>query len=82
MKFLVGNKADLINERKISKEEANKYAEEHNLPYIETSAKEGFGVEELFDMTIKHFLGRCDSQDNNEKNIKLDQSSGNDGCCF
>ena len=36
LKFLVGNKTDLEEQRVIQKEEANKFAEEHNLPYIET----------------------------------------------
>ena len=82
MKFLVGNKADLIKERQITKEEANKFAEEFNLPYIETSAKEGLGVEELFDMATKCFLEKCDSQENKEKNINLERPTEKDSCCF
>ena len=56
LKFLVGNKTDLEEQRVIQKEEANKFAEEHNLPYIETSAKEGFNIEELFDKSLDKYL--------------------------
>ena len=46
---LVGNKSDLINERQISKEAAEKTAKEHGMiKYIETSAKSGDNIIELF----------------------------------
>ena len=45
--FLVGNKID-IQERKINKEEAEKFAEENNMKYFETSAKTGDGIKETF----------------------------------
>ena len=44
LKFLVGNKLDLSDKRVIKKEDIEKYAEEHNLPYIETSANEGVNI--------------------------------------
>ncbi len=52
--MLVGNKIDLVNERVVSKERAEKYAESlsewlgWNVPYMETSAKTGENVEESF----------------------------------
>ena len=49
---LVGNKCDLDDERKISYEEAKNYAEENNIFYIETSAKENKNVSELMDNII------------------------------
>ena len=45
--FLVGNKSDLVDERKVTYEEAKQYADEHELPYIETSAKEGININEI-----------------------------------
>ncbi|MHA2406663.1 MAG: Rab family GTPase [Candidatus Hermodarchaeia archaeon] len=46
---LVGNKADLINERQISKEAAEKALADHNmLFYTETSAKSGTNIIQLF----------------------------------
>ena len=46
--FLVGNKIDL-SERTVSYDEAKQFADENNLEYFETSAKEGTGVNEVFE---------------------------------
>eukprot|EP00850_Spirogloea_muscicola_P001390 SM000005S17187 [mRNA] locus=s5:614408:616792:- [translate_table: standard] len=45
---LAGNKADLDNARKVTAEEAQGYAEEHGLFFMETSAKSAENVNELF----------------------------------
>ena len=48
--FIVGNKVDLKEFRKISKEEGNKYVNDNNYKFfIETSALEKLNVKELFD---------------------------------
>ncbi|NVM52380.1 MAG: GTP-binding protein [Candidatus Helarchaeota archaeon] len=46
--LLVGNKIDLVEERKISYEEGNKLADELGLSYLETSAKTGDNVNRAF----------------------------------
>jgi small GTP-binding protein len=54
---LVGNKADLTNERQITKEEAEKVAKEHNmLFYAETSAKSGENIIQLFTDIAQNLL--------------------------
>ena len=66
----------------MNKEEVEKFAEEHNLPYIETSAKEGVNIEELFDNSLTKYLMGIHYK-NEEKNIKLDQVKKNEnGCCM
>ncbi|KDQ15622.1 hypothetical protein BOTBODRAFT_31513 [Botryobasidium botryosum FD-172 SS1] len=45
---LCGNKSDLEARRQVTKEEAQKYAEEEGLLWTETSAKSGEGVTEIF----------------------------------
>ncbi len=50
---LVGNKIDIADQRKISLEEAQTYAKEKNLIYIETSAKTGISVPDLFANVIE-----------------------------
>jgi len=47
-KLLVGNKCDLSNDRKVSSEEAKDFADQLNLEFLETSAKESTNVEEAF----------------------------------
>ena len=83
-KFLVGNKSDLVDKRQITYEEANQYANEHKLPYIETSAKEGININELFDSSIKTYLTNTKNF-RGEKNIKLNSQSTNsserNSCC-
>jgi len=45
---LVGTKCDMIYHRVVDKEVATKLAKDNNLKYMETSAKDGTGVNELF----------------------------------
>ena len=46
--LLVVSKSDLIEERKITKEEIESFVETYNLEYIESSAKNNINVEEAF----------------------------------
>lgn len=85
--ILVGNKADLP--RQVSEEEAQKLAEEYNLKYYETSAKENNGVDQAFLDLAQMALIRFNSGENTNtdpKGVDLkqqghaqDKSSG--GCC-
>eukprot|EP00992_Anisonema_acinus_P011537 TRINITY_DN7496_c0_g1_i1.p1 TRINITY_DN7496_c0_g1~~TRINITY_DN7496_c0_g1_i1.p1 ORF type:complete len:201 (+),score=36.94 TRINITY_DN7496_c0_g1_i1:52-654(+) len=45
---LTGNKCDLVDQRKVSLEESQGYAEDNGLLYLETSAKAGINVHEVF----------------------------------
>jgi small GTP-binding protein len=45
---LVGNKVDLKDDRLVDENEAREYAEEQQLLYFETSAKENIAVEDVF----------------------------------
>ena len=54
--YLVGNFADMQDEREVSYEEALNFAREENFGhYVETSAKTGQNVQELFQTLTKHF---------------------------
>jgi Ras-related protein Rab-2A len=46
--MLVGNKNDLIEKRKVSYEKGIEFAQRNNINFIETSAKSGENVENLF----------------------------------
>jgi Ras-related protein Rab-2A len=51
--MLVGNKGDLEHRRQVSKEEGQKFADEHGLIFLETSAKTAANVEEAFIQTAQ-----------------------------
>ena len=47
--FLIGNKIDLADSRKVTEEEAIKFKDDYMLNlYMETSAKTGFNAREIF----------------------------------
>eukprot|EP01119_Soliformovum_irregulare_P003974 TRINITY_DN149_c0_g1_i1.p1 TRINITY_DN149_c0_g1~~TRINITY_DN149_c0_g1_i1.p1 ORF type:complete len:224 (-),score=42.08 TRINITY_DN149_c0_g1_i1:174-845(-) len=46
--MLVGNKTDLADKRQVSVEEGEARAKEHEIMFIETSAKAGFNIKALF----------------------------------
>ena len=50
--FIIGNKIDKIEERKVSTEQGEKLAQEFNLPFFEASAKSGENVDEIFKSNI------------------------------
>ena len=47
-RLLVGNKADLVDERKVSVDEGEALAKQFGIPFMETSAKESSNVEKMF----------------------------------
>lgn len=51
---LVGNMADLSEQRAISEEEGRAFAKEHGLLFYETSAKSGQNVETVFSAIAQH----------------------------
>ena len=55
--ILCGNKIDLNNKRIVPKEEGEKFAQDNNIAYAETSATTGEGINELFNTIISNF---CD----------------------
>lgn len=47
-KLLIGNKSDLVSKKVVDTEMAKSFADSHNIPFIETSAKNATNVEEAF----------------------------------
>lgn len=58
--MLVGNKADLETRRTVSTEEGMKFAAEHNLLFLETSAKTGMNVDASFENTTRAILDKIE----------------------
>lgn len=50
--MLIGNKADLIDDRDVSSEYATEFAEENGIPYFEISAKTEDNVKSAMDSFI------------------------------
>ncbi|OMJ65506.1 hypothetical protein SteCoe_38100 [Stentor coeruleus] len=68
--ILVANKVDLDSQRVVTREEAERFARDNKLLYIETSAKTAFNVSETFIRTGKEVLqkilnGEIDTSTNN-----------------
>ena len=70
--ILVGNKIDLEEKRVVTREEAEKYAEDNNINYLEVSAKTGEGILDLFNEVTKGTMDKVfNDQDNNEDKEKI-----------
>ena len=65
--ILVGNKIDLAGQRQVTKEEGERKAKEYNIPFYETSCKEGININEVFSRITKDILNKNGNIDNNRK---------------
>ena len=54
--MMIGNKCDLVEEREVSREEAEQLAKQLGLKYFETSAKSGSNVEAIFEELAKDMI--------------------------
>ena len=71
--ILLGNKSDLENSRKVSKDEGEKFTKEHKLDmFFETSAKTGYTVQMVFFEIAKLFYKQYKEQQN-EVEKKLEE---------
>ncbi|XP_044079590.1 ras-related protein Rab-6A isoform X2 [Siniperca chuatsi] len=85
--MLVGNKTDLADKRQITTEEGEQRAKEMNVLFIETSAKTGYNVKQLFRRVAAALPGMDTTQDKSREDmidIKLEKPPElpvNDGAC-
>ncbi len=89
--YLIGNKIDLANERQISKEEAELFAEKENIKYVETSAVKNLKVTDVFASLLNDIYEKKKEENKNklflqrEANIGLtkniNKSNNSSGCC-
>lgn len=86
-KILVGNKCDMLDEKVVSTEEGKKLAEEFNMEFWETSAKNDVNVEQSFHSIAKSVKDRIiadgGSGPTGGKSVTLNASkpTTKKGCC-
>ena len=88
MRFLIGNKSDLVEKRQVNYEEVRALANRLNIYYVETSAKNNINISDFFQIATKDYLNKYDFNKEKElggvaldskklSNLKTKQS----GCC-
>jgi len=68
-KLLIGNKADLIDDKQVSEETAQKFAEKLGISFLETSAKTSTNVDAAFLTMAKELIKIRDIPDKNPNSI-------------
>jgi small GTP-binding protein len=78
---LIGNKSDLVNRREVNEEDIEKFANNNNLMYFETSAKDGKNIDECFyfiaEKLLKQFENKDDKEDKDKNVINSDNLRNN-----
>ena len=93
--ILIGNKSDLNSKREVSKDEAENKAEQYNIAFLETSAKNGDNIDKAFGELVEQVYNANKTsiekndvkvEGNNEDGISLqkddvDEQKKTKGCC-
>ncbi|KAJ6252563.1 ras-like protein [Anaeramoeba flamelloides] len=87
--ILVGNKCDLVDDRRVSLEEAENFAKKYNISYFETSANTGKSVKPCFEKMLKLIKvlkenGGIQKDLKKKVKAKKDKKKGkiDSGCCI
>ena len=82
---LVGNKCDLEEKREVTKDAGEEKAKEYNVPFFETSCKEGINISETFQKLAEEIIKNKGNDIGNEGEViskenakKMNKKSG---CC-
>jgi len=70
-KLLIGNKADLVDEKQVQEEVAQRFADKLGIPFLETSAKQATNVEAAFLTMAKELI--------KTKEASISKTGGGDG---
>ena len=75
--ILVGNKCDLENERKITKEQGEEKAKTLNCPFFETSALSKIKIEDIFTEMINNIFEKTGGGKNDDDDIEIINDNDN-----
>ena len=82
---MIGNKCDLLQDRKVSYEEAREFADYLDIPYVECSAQDNLNVQYAFNSLTKEVLDRDYGHKFDTQRVKTKPSddliNGNDIRC-
>ncbi len=85
VKFLIANKVDLTDERKVSKEDGMKMAARYGMKYFETSAKANINVTETVEAMVRDVVANVALKDAAKRNIVIGngkkEEKNEQGCC-
>ena len=73
--ILIGNKCDLENERKVTKEEAKEKAQFYKLAFIETSALNGTNIEKAFELLLNDIYIKYSQIPKKQKNLLMNTNT-------
>merc|ERR1711920_1214180 len=80
-KLVVGNKADLINQRQVNENQASQYAQSVNASFIETSAKTAVNVDKSFLIIAKQLVKKSGNQSVSAPSGIEEANSPGKQCC-
>ena len=80
---LIGNKSDLEGRRAVSYDEGKKFAEDNQIMFFETSAKDGSNITEIFNESATYLVDKIESGQLNlnatDSGIKIGKYPNNGG---
>ena len=74
--MLIGNKSDLVERREVQEADVENFAKQHNIEWIETSAKESDNIEAAFIKISKVLIKNFDKKQEEIKNAKPRRPKG------
>jgi len=79
-RMILGNKADMEDKRVVSKERGEGIAREHNISFLETSAKTNINIEKAFLELAEAILDKSNVQETKPVSVPLNQPAQRGGC--